>query len=206
MNKPVKISVEDLAKPLTYGVEAVISPEYAKAERDLLWPKVWQMAGRVEEIPEVGNFITYDILDDSIIIVRTATDAIKAYYNVCPHRGRQLVDTPGDQNRVCGKKKNFICGFHGWTFDLEGKNTYILDQDDWNGALDEERTSLSEVKVDSWGGWIFINMDLGCVPLLDYLGDVDRILGPFEFEEMRFKWRQWVVYSSYWDRQPIDAI
>ncbi len=72
LNKPADITVEDLSEPLTYPVEAFISPEYAKAEADKLWAKVWQMAGRVEEIPEVGNYITYDIGDDSILIVRTA--------------------------------------------------------------------------------------------------------------------------------------
>ena len=66
MNKPVNISVEDLSEPLTYPVEAFISPEYAEAEKDLLWPKIWQMAGRLEEIPEVGNFITYEIDKGSI--------------------------------------------------------------------------------------------------------------------------------------------
>lgn len=198
MNKPANITEEDLEKPVTYGVEAFTSPEYAKAERDKLWPKVWQMAGRLEEVPEVGNFITYNILDDSIIVVRTAADTLKAYYNVCPHRGRQLINTPGNENRACGTKKNFVCGFHGWTFNLEGRNTYILDADDWKGALTEERTSLSELKVDSWGGWIFINMDPDCEPLIDFLGDAARILQPFEFEKMRYKWRQWVIYPSNW--------
>lgn len=198
VGKPANVSIEDLSEPLTYPVEAFLSPEYAKAEADLLWAKVWQVAGRVEELPEVGNYITYDILDDSILIVRTAPDTLKAYHNVCPHRGRRLVNTPPEENRAFGKKKNFVCGFHGWTFNLEGKNTYILDPEDWKGALTEERTSLSEVKVDTWGGWIFINMDLGCEPLINFMGEVDRILKPFEFEKMRFKWRQWVIYPSNW--------
>ena len=55
VNKPPNITVEDLSEPLTYSVEAFMSPEYAKAEADRLWAKVWQMAGRVEEIPEVGS-------------------------------------------------------------------------------------------------------------------------------------------------------
>jgi hypothetical protein len=64
------------------------------------------------------------------------------------------------------------------------------------GALTEERTSLAEVKVDTWGGWIYVNMDARCEPLIDFLGDAARILQPFEFEKMRFKWRQWVIYPS----------
>ncbi len=198
MNKPVEISVEDLIEPLTYSVEAFTSRDYAAAEADLLWAKVWQHAGRVEEVPKVGDFITYDIGDDAILVVRTAPDSLKAYHNVCPHRGRRLIDTPCDANRTCGNRKRFVCGFHGWTFDLQGKNTYILDESDWKGELTSERTSLAEVRVDTWGGWIFINMDPECVPLRDYLEPAAGILDPFAFEKMRYKWRQWVIYDSNW--------
>ncbi len=204
MNKPLEISVADLAEPLTYSAEAFTSRDYAKAEGDRLWAKVWQHAGRVEEIPEVGDFITYDVGDDSIIIVRTGPDTIKAYHNVCPHRGRQLIDTPTSENRICGKRKNFVCGFHGWTFDLDGRNIYILEEDDWKGALNEERTALSPVQVDLWGGWLFINMDPDCVSLNDYLEPARTVIEPFEFEEMRYKWRNWVVYPCNW-KTAIEA-
>ena len=190
--------VEDLEHAITYPVDAFLSPEYAAAEGDLLWAKVWQHAGRAEEIPNPGDFITYDIGNDSIIIVRTSPDTIKAWHNVCPHRGRQLINTPETENRICGHRKNFVCGFHGWTFDLDGTNTYVLEPGDWKRALTPERTALSPVQVDTWGGWIFINMDPDCVPLRDYLEPAKPILDPFEFEAMRFKWRQWVVYPSNW--------
>lgn len=205
MSKDYEITPEDLAEPLTYGTEAFLSREYAAAEADLLWGKVWQMAARLEDIPEVGDFITYNILDESIIIIRVAPDKLNAFYNVCPHRGRQLVNTPDNVNCVKGKKKNFVCGFHGWNFNLDGENTYILDKQDWKGALDNpERTCLSPVKVDTWGGWIYINMDPNCEPLLDFLGDVNRILSHFEFEKMRYKWRQWAVYPCNW-KTAIEA-
>ena len=200
----IEITVEDLAEPLTYPVDAFVSPEYARAERDRLWPRVWQMAGRLEDIPEPGSFITYNIMDESVVIVRTGAETLKAYYNVCPHRGRQLVNTPDDVNCVRGMKQNFVCGFHGWTFNLEGKNTHVLDREDWKGALTAERTCLSELKVDTWGGWIYVNMDPECEPLVDFLGDAGRILQPFEFEKMRYKWRQWVVYPSNW-KTAIEA-
>ena len=201
----VELTDDDLAEPLTYPVDAFVSREYAEKEKDLLWPKVWQMAGRLEDITEVGSFLTYNIADDSIIVIRTGEDELKAYHNVCPHRGRQLVNTPDDVNSVTGRKKNFVCGFHGWTFDLEGQNTYVLDKQDWKGALeDKERICLSEVKVDTWGGWIYINMDLECEPLLEFLGEVDRILSPFQFEKMRYKWRQWAIYPCNW-KTAIEA-
>ena len=79
---------------MTVPVEAYISEEYARAERDKLWRKVWLQVGRVEELPEVGDYLTYDILDDSVMIVRTRARRYRAYHNVCTHRGRRLVDTP----------------------------------------------------------------------------------------------------------------
>jgi phenylpropionate dioxygenase-like ring-hydroxylating dioxygenase large terminal subunit len=88
---------------------------------------VWQTAGLVEEIPEARNFITYEIGDDSILIVRVASEKLKAFHNVCPHRGRRLIDMPNGANRACGKRQRFVCGFHGWTYNLEGKNTFVLD-------------------------------------------------------------------------------
>jgi phenylpropionate dioxygenase-like ring-hydroxylating dioxygenase large terminal subunit len=198
VDKLAGISVEDLAEPLTYSVEAFTSPEYLRAEGDKLWAKVWQHAGRVEEIPEVGDYITYNVGADSILILRSAPDALKAYHNVCPHRGRQLVDTPPGAHSAKGCKQRFVCGFHGWTFNTQGKNTFILDPQDWKGALTPERTCLTEVKVDTWGGWIWINMDPECESLADYLGEAGRILAPFEFEKMRYKWRQWVIFDCNW--------
>src|SRR5271167_4086953 len=103
-------TTEELPEPQTHGVEAYISEDYARAERDKLWRKVWLQAGRLEDIPEVGNYITYDILDDSVLIVRTTPDTIKAYHNVCSHRGRRLVDTPQGSRNARGKRMDFVCG------------------------------------------------------------------------------------------------
>ena len=189
---------EDLSRPVTIGAEAYISEDYARAERDSLWRKVWQQVGRVEEIPEVGNFLSYEILDDSIIVVRTAADAFKAYHNVCPHRGRRLIDTPPGARNACGVRKMFVCGFHGWRFNLDGEATHIRERDDWQGALTPDNTHLSEVRVESWGGWLWITMDRDAEPLLDYLGPVPEMLAPFGLENMRYRWRKWVVFECNW--------
>ena len=193
------VSVEDLDHAVTYPVEAFLSKEYLEAEKQRLWPRVWQVAERVEDIPNVGDWFTYNIADESVIIVRTGADELKAFHNVCPHRGRQLVDVlPGQHSARGNNRKNFICGFHGWTYDTNGANTYILDETDWKGALNPECTSLSPVRVDVWGGWIWVCLDPQAPTLLEYLGDVDRILGPYQFEKMRYKWRNWVVFDCNW--------
>ncbi|MGB8391998.1 Rieske 2Fe-2S domain-containing protein, partial [Mycobacterium sp.] len=80
-------AADELSKPMMIGVEAYIGEGYARAERDKLWQKVWQQVGRVEELPEVGSYLTYDILDDSIIVVRTGNNEFHAHHNVCMHRG-----------------------------------------------------------------------------------------------------------------------
>ncbi len=203
MNKPEpidenRIDSVDLSQPLTFPAEAYTSRRYAEAEADKLWAKVWQHAGRVEEIPKVNDFITYEIGLDSILIVRTAENTLKAYHNVCPHRGRRLVPVPKGSNGARGNRQRFVCGYHGWSFDGDGNNTYILDQEDWQGVLTDARTCLTEVKVDTWGGWIWVNMDPHCEPLREYLEPAAGLLDPFQFEQMRYRFRQWVVFDCNW--------
>lgn len=214
MNKPGPIiAAEPLSEPLTYPVEAYVSRAYAEAEAERLWSKVWQQAGRVEEIPEVGNYITYNIAHDSILIVRRAAgdgpDAIKAYHNVCPHRGRRLVgnNTGGGPDvlpqskgthSACGRQASFVCNYHAWTFNLDGSATHILDKEDWQGALCDTRTSLTPVRVDTWGGWLWVNMDPDCEPLADYLSPLPDLLDPFEFNQMRYRFRYWGIFDCNW--------
>ena len=196
--KQVPLTVEELAEAVTIPVEAYTSAEYARAERDKLWRKVWLQVGRVEEVPEVGSYLTYNIHDDSIVVVRTAADKIKAFHNVCPHRGRRLVDTPEGTKSACGKKAMFACAYHGWRFNLDGENTHIPHKEDWQGTLTPENTHLSSVKLDTWGGWIWINMDPRSESLLDYLGPVPGMLDPFELQNMRPRWRKWGIFDCNW--------
>ena len=202
MNEIGKISIapEDLLAPVTVPVEAYISEDYAKAERDKLWRKTWLQACRLEEIPTVGDYITYDILDDSILITRTGAgvDSIKAHYNVCSHRGRRLVDRPPGARNASGNKASFVCGFHGWTFNNAGKCTYVHEQDDWQGKLHDERTRLGAVKLDTWGGWVWINLNPDCEPLSTFLDPVSAMLDPFELHNMRPRWRKWIVFDCNW--------
>ncbi|MEW9854398.1 aromatic ring-hydroxylating oxygenase subunit alpha [Novosphingobium sp. M1R2S20] len=209
MNKPEKIIAEDLSEPLTFPAEAYTSRAYAEAEGDRLWSKVWQQAGRVEEIPEPGNYITYNIGHDSILIVRADKETIKAYHNVCPHRGRRLVGNncggghgllpqSKGEHSACGRQGAFACPYHAWTFNVDGKATHILDKEDWQGTLTEERTSLTPVQVDTWGGWIWINMDPAAGPLRDYLEPIASLLDPFEFDQMRYRFRVWGVFDCNW--------
>ena len=197
MSKVAPIEI-DLTAAVTIPAEAYVSKDYALAERDRLWRKTWQQAGRLEDIPEVGNYMTYEILDDSVIIVRTGPDSVNAFFNVCSHRGRRLIDTPPGAHNVRGKTTNFVCGFHGWTYDTAGRCTYIPGADDWKGAATEDRARLGKVNVDLWGGWVWINLDPECEPLRDYLEPMATMLDPFELQNMRCRWRKWIIFDCNW--------
>ena len=189
---------EGLERPVVIGPEAYVSPDYARAEQDRLWRKVWLQAGRLEDLPEVGSFITYDILTDSVIVVRTAPREIRAFHNVCPHRGRRLVDTPTGQRNARGKRGGFTCGYHGWSFGLDGANSYVEHAEDWQGALGCGRADLGAVRVDTWGGWVWINLDPECVSLAEYLTPAAAMLNPYELHNMRPRWRKWLVADCNW--------
>src|ERR1700709_2162344 len=95
--------------------------EFYKLECERLWPHVWQMACRLEQIPNVGDWVEYTILDKSVIVVRSK-DGVKAFHNACRHRGVQLVDAC-----TCGnaQSQGFVCPFHGWRFNTNGDNTFV---------------------------------------------------------------------------------
>lgn len=161
--------------------ENYLSRDFARAENEHLWGKVWLVAGREEELTKVGDFLTFNIANESIVVAR-GKDGLVAYHNVCPHRGRRLADG-------CGRTNQFRCKYHGWTFNLEGKNVLVQDRHDWEGGLDGERLDLFPVRVDTWGGFVWISMDMEGESLRAYLETIPEYLDPFELEAMRFRWK-----------------
>jgi phenylpropionate dioxygenase-like ring-hydroxylating dioxygenase large terminal subunit len=171
--------------------EDYLSREFAELEAENLWPKVWQIACRLEEIPNKGDYLTYDIVDESIIVVRASDGEVKAFYNVCPHRGTQLTEG-------CGSAKQFVCSFHGWRFGLDGRNIAVIDRQDWGDCLADEDIRLSEVKVGTWGGWVWINLDPDCQPLEQFLEPMKALCDKYEFEKLRFAWYRTTIVPANW--------
>ena len=202
---PITDTPAQTAPPGGADVTRPIRPDFIPAEdyrsstvtaleKQRLWPRVWQMACSVEEIPQPGDYVVYNIGDDSILITRTAADEIRAFYNVCPHRGRRLRD---DER---GHVNGFWCGFHGWKFDLEGRSTYIHNEEDWAGcaSFHRDQVGLKTVKSDTWAGWVWINQDPESEPLSDYLGEVTAKLDPFGFEDCRRGWWKTLIAPVNW--------
>jgi phenylpropionate dioxygenase-like ring-hydroxylating dioxygenase large terminal subunit len=190
------------ATPTAAGSDAPVRPDYVPVDdyisRDFLdlearylWPRTWQMACREEEIPGIGDYYTYDILDDSITVVRSGRDEIRAYHNVCPHRGRRL--TGG-----CGHTARLHCRYHGWQWNLNGDNVVVVDRDDWGGALSDDDVALRPVKVGRWGGWVYINMDPEAESLEDALSPAKAILDPYDLGGLRYHWRKSTILPCNW--------
>lgn len=139
--------------------------EFHELEKEKLWSRVWQMACREEHIPEVGDTYVYDINDKSIVIVRSAPDEIRAFWNACLHRGRQLCSFP---ERV----ETLKCPFHGFAWKLDGSLAYLPARWDFP-QIEYSKFRLGQLKVGTWQGFVFVNPDLEAEPLEDFLGDVD---------------------------------
>lgn len=168
-------------------------PAWDRAEGDKLWPKVWQVACRESELPNKGSFVAYEILDESILVVRTGEGEgdIEAFYNVCQHRGRRLVDRERGQLGA-----TIACPFHGWQYSQSGELQKVYVEEDWEGcsAFDKSNLNIPHVQVGRWGGWVWINMDPDAEPLADYLGALPMVLDPFHLQDCRAKW--WVTIHA----------
>lgn len=171
--------------------ESYYSREYLAREYDRLWPRVWQSVCREEELLEAGAYVTYEIGAESIFVMRSAAGNLRAFHNVCQHRGRRLLDG-------CGIAESIRCPFHGWRWDTEGANTHVTFAEDWAGALEGEDLGLQAVRLDTWGGFVFICLDPDAGPLLEYLGEAAEALAPFELDKMRYRWRKWLKLPANW--------
>ena len=166
--------------------------EFYALENQLLWPRVWQMACRLEELPKPGDFVEYEILDQSIIVVRVDADTVRAYYNSCRHRGMKLVEGSGS-------RRIFVCPFHGWCWGLDGKNTYVLREklfDERN--LDADDLRLVSVRCELWGGCAWINLDADAPPLIDCLEPFASRLDEWKIGALRTEWWKSCILPVNW--------
>ncbi len=150
------------------------SQAFFDREADHLWPKVWQMVCREEDIPDVGDVYVYDIVGKSFLVTRVAAHEIRAYYNVCLHRGRKL-------RTESGQTEDFRCPFHGFTWHLDGSIKSVPCRWDFEHLSDDD-LKLPEARIATWGGFVFLNMDPDAPPLDEYL----EVL-PAHFERWRLE-------------------
>jgi phenylpropionate dioxygenase-like ring-hydroxylating dioxygenase large terminal subunit len=170
-----------------------ISPDWLATEYERLWPKVWQMACRLEQIPRVGDYYEYLIGTQSILVVRESDESIRAFRNACPHRATRIRSGTGNT------EDELRCPFHGWAWHLDGSILEIPDADDFAPeCLSRKDLQLSKVHVGRWGGFVFVNMSENPEPLLDFLGPIVDGLAPFEVDKMRLIRYRTTIMDCNW--------
>jgi phenylpropionate dioxygenase-like ring-hydroxylating dioxygenase large terminal subunit len=181
--RPVPAALR-IESPIAPGVTRVPAERYfAQAVHDLevekIWKRTWQVACREEDIPEVGDYVVYDIAHLSFLVVRSAPGEIRAFHNACLHRGRQLREFDGK------RAQEFRCPFHGWCWEIDGRVKEVVCGWDFPEVRAEEY-ALPAVGVGTWGGFVFINPDPAAAPLADYLRGLDEQFARWDLGE-RYK-------------------
>jgi phenylpropionate dioxygenase-like ring-hydroxylating dioxygenase large terminal subunit len=193
-------------KQAVYGESALIpkerytSRDWLELEYERLWPRVWQMACRLEEIPKRGDYAEHTIGSQSVLIVRESGERIRAFRNSCLHRGTRLA-------AGCGAFRNNVirCRFHGWAWTLDGSIHEVPDAHDFAPeCVAASALQLPEASVDTWGGFVFVNLDRNAGPLREFLGPVPDVLDKFEPEKMRYKRYRTTVMDCNW-KAGLDA-
>ena len=174
---------------------------FAAKEWDRLWTRVWTIAGPASDIPEVGDYFKYDLLHESFIITRVGDgpNDIKAWYNVCGHRGNQLIQN--DMGSVMG---GFTCSFHSWRWGLDGELQHVTDADSFQPDVLERVPGLVEAHCDIIAGIIFINMDDNPQPLREFLGVVADHMESFDVGAMHVARHVRSDWAANW-KTGIDA-
>jgi choline monooxygenase len=149
-------------RPTRVPADRYYSPAFAQLEVQRMWPKVWQVACTVDHVAEPGDYFEYRCGPYSVLIVRDDDGVLRAFQNVCRHRGNSLCAGSGSE------LSELRCGYHGWTWNLSGTLKRVPNRKGF-GTLQMSEYPLFSVRVDTWERLVFVNLDADAVPLADYL-------------------------------------
>lgn len=133
-----------------------------RAEIERVFRRSWLFAGHVSEFPEAGSYRLLDLPYAPVIVARGHDGQLRAFFNACRHRGAPVV------RDVEGTARLLVCQFHSWSYDLDGELVRVPDERDFVGLVREER-ALPTVRCETWGGFVFVNLDHDAPPLGEWL-------------------------------------
>ncbi len=166
------------------------NPAFHAAEVGKMWPNVWQFAAREEELPEPGDNVVYDNAGRSFLLVRQEDGSVRAFHNVCLHRGRKL-------RLESGFASEFQCPFHGFSWNWDGSLKNIPCRWDFP-HLSDEKMQLPEAEVGRWGGYIFVRDNPGGPSLEEYLAPIPEHFRRWKHEECTTAvWVAKVVHANW---------
>jgi choline monooxygenase len=156
----------DLSRATTLPARWYIDPAFLGLETERIFRRTWQPVGYVNQVSKPGDYFACDIAGEPLLIIRDAEGRLRALSNVCRHRASTIATSHGN----CGTLR---CPYHGWTYGLDGR---LLGQPEFEGVEDWDRSavSLPGFRVETWGPFVFVNLDACGPPLADVLGDIPQ--------------------------------
>lgn len=173
-------------------VEAYTSQEWFDKEQALLFSKTWQFAGFIDDVATPGDYVTVQAGLNNILVVRGLDQRLRAFHNICRHRGTQLLRTTGKA------QKAITCPYHDWTYSLEGKLMSIPQKASQFPDLDMEKFCLHKASVETWRGMVFVHPEPEAEPFMQWLAGAQEYLGPHQPEKL-------VEYQDTRQRHEIAA-
>lgn len=175
-----------------------VDRDWAEAEWENVFARTWLLAGVVSDLREPGDFLRFDVGRESFIVVRDDANEIKAHYNVCPHRGSQIALEDS------GSVSQFVCPFHSWRFDLDGRNIAVTDAETFHPDVLCHGTDLTPVHCETIAGLVFVSMADDPPPLRDYLGVVADHLALYDIAKMNVVQHKRSDWAANW-KGGVDA-
>lgn len=167
--------------------------DFAEREWQHMWKRVWHIGGRESQLEEAGDFITHTFKHESVMMVKQKDGSIRAFFNVCLHRGNRLV-----QVAEGGVTDNFTCPYHGWKWGLDGALNQVQDPEDFSRGDPCAKLRLKELPCETWGGFIWFSFDKNALPLMEYLDPIPHLLANRDLKNWkRVVWRTLRVNTNW---------
>jgi phenylpropionate dioxygenase-like ring-hydroxylating dioxygenase large terminal subunit len=166
-------------------------PRVAELERQNVFSRTWQAAGRIEQVEKPGQFVTASIAGEPVVVVRGTDNQLRAFFNVCRHHAMTVMTEP------CGHAQHLRCPYHGWTYNLEGD---LRGMTEFEGVRDFNRAKngLVPIRVETWEKFIFVNLDPQAAPLREFLGELTERVSPLGFADLKFVERRSYMQQCNW--------
>jgi len=180
----------DISCAWTLPAPLYFDAEVFAAEKDAIFARAWNVAGHYDQVKNAGDYFTPELVGEPLLIVRGVDNKLRGFYNVCRHRA-------GPPAEGSGSRKLFRCGYHGWTYGLDGSLISATEIDGVEGFRPQD-FALAPVRVEEWFNFIFVNLDPDAKPLRETLGDLPRQVEKFPFAGMkRFERRTYEMNCNW---------
>jgi choline monooxygenase len=180
----------DIAKAFSLPSSLYYDQAALSLENKKIFARTWQVAGHHRQVASAGDYFTFELLGEPLLLVRGQDGKLRGFYNVCRHRA-------GPPAEGCGSRKLFRCGYHGWTYDLDGR---LLNAPEFEGVVDfhPEQFALAPVRVEEWFNLVFVNLDSQAPPLHETLGSMKEQAEKFNFPSMKLFERRTYDMKCNW--------